>query len=404
MALTIVGGVYRERVLFPPVDWIFGSGGRAAYALKNLDADICLHSFIGEDQRAAVEHEVNKVWQVDFHGYSVPEIVTFSYYHGMARPVIRPTRLPMSNAQKIEAEASAVLQYGTLEGVSQVHGDRVVYDPQNPESPEKFDSNGSTAEKLAYVLNSGEAQRLTGEKTPENAAESLFDSPAVEVVIIKSGAHGAWVYTRTNKALIPAYETPRVWPIGSGDVFAAVFAYFWASEGRDPVEAAGLASKGTALYCDKRELPLDVDSLASEPFIYPALIPHRKPSDATIYLAGPFFSMGQFWLIEEARNTLLSAGFKVFSPYHDVGLGEADQVVDKDIDGLKEANAVFALCDGLDAGTLFEVGYAVRDGVAVVAFGEQTSNESMKMLRGTQCKVYKDFTTAIYHAQWEALK
>ena len=65
---------------------------------------------------------------------------------------------------------------------------------------------------------------------------------------------------------------------------------------------------------------------------------------------------------------------------------------------------VLALCDGLDAGTLFEVGYAVKKGLPVVAFSEQTSDEAMKMLYGTGCKVFRDFTSAIYNAQWEALK
>ena len=73
--------------------------------------------------------------------------------------------------------------------------------------------------------------------------------------------------------------------------------------------------------------------------------------------------MSQLWLVEEARTALQNAGFKVFSPYHDVGIDDADEVVPKDIQGIEDADVMLALCDGLDAGTLFEIGYAVKKGL-----------------------------------------
>jgi len=244
---------------------------------------------------------------------------------------------------------------------------------------------------------------LTGHEDATKAAKVLLDQPNVVVVVIKSGADGAKVYTATTTDHVGAYSTNKVWPIGSGDVFAAVFAHFWGTENTSPVEAARYASRGAALYCGGKQIPLSREALTSADFIYPLLEPSRKPSDATIYLAGPFFTMSQLWLVEEARTALQHAGFKVFSPYHDVGIGDADKVVPADIKGIEDADVMLALCDGLDAGTLFEIGYAVKKGLPVVAFGEQTSDEAMKMLYGTKCKVFRDFTSAIYHAQWEAL-
>jgi len=401
--MRIVGGIYNERSVFPENDVIYGSGGRAAAALSLMNPNITLTSFMGENRRRDIEYHVKDIWKLMLDGYAVPEMVSFTYYHGLSSPIIRPTRLPVDNAPEIRVSGDVILQFGMLEGNAVVTGKRVIYDPQNPERPEHFDANGSTAQELAYVLNRAEAYRLTGQIEIAQAAKVLLDQPNVVVVVVKSGANGAKVYTATTTDHVAAYATSNVWPIGSGDVFAAAFAHFWGTENASPVEAARYASRAAALYCDRKQIPLHRDALTGTDFIFPILKPIRPPSDATIYLAGPFFTMSQLWLVEEARTALRNAGFNVFSPYHDVGIGDADKVVPADIQGIEDADVMFALCDGLDAGTLFEIGYAIKKGLPVVAFGEQPSDEAMKMLYGTNCKVFRDFTSAIYHAQWEAL-
>ena len=401
--MRIVGGIYKERSIFPDRDVIYGSGGRAAAALSLMNPDITLTSFVGENKRHAIEYYVKEIWKQKLDAYAVPEIVSFTYYHGLSSPIIRPERLPIDNAPEIRVSDDTILQFGMLEGKAVVNGRRVIYDPQNPKSPEFFGANGSVAQELAYVLNWGEALKLTGQEEPDLAASILLKQPYVAVVVVKLGANGAKVYTATTTDHVAAYATDNVWPIGSGDVFAAAFAHFWGTENTSPTEATRYASRGAALYCGRQQIPLHREVLTGADFIFPPLELSRKPSDVTIYLAGPFFTMSQLWLVEEARMALQNAGFKVFSPYHDVGIGDADEVVPKDIQGIEDADMMFALCDGLDAGTLFEIGYAVKKGLPVVAFGEQISDEAMKMISGTKCKVFRDFTSAIYHVQWAAL-
>lgn len=401
--MKIVGGIYNEISIFPENDVIYGSGGRAADTLRAINSDIELISFIGENRRQDIEYHVKKLWGVKLDAYPIPELVSFTYYHGLSTPIIRPTRLPLPDAPTIRVSGNVILQFGMLEGTAIIDGRKVVYDPQNPEAPEKFDKNGSTAEELAYVLNKGEAGKLTGENDLDKAARILLNEKNVTVVVIKMGAHGARVFNQGTSEHVDAYATDIIWPIGSGDVFAAVFAHFWGVENTTAVEAANYASRGAALYCGRKQIPIDLKTLKDIDFIYKPLKLIKEPSSASIYLAGPFFTMGQLWLVEEARKAFQHAGYNVFSPYHDVGLGEADKVVPADIQGIEDADVLFALCDGLDPGTIFEVGYAVKKGIRVVAFGEQTSDEAMKMLHGTGCKVFKDFTSAIYHTQWEAL-
>ena len=95
-------------------------------------------------------------------------------------------------------------------------------------------------------------------------------------------------------------------------------------------------------------------------------------------------------------------GLRVFSPLHDVGMGRGQDVAPKDIEALKVSRAMLALVDGLDAGTLFEIGYARSLGIPVVVLAESTPEEPLKMLTGTSCDVVSDFVTAIYRTAWAA--
>jgi nucleoside 2-deoxyribosyltransferase len=92
---------------------------------------------------------------------------------------------------------------------------------------------------------------------------------------------------------------------------------------------------------------------------------------------------------------------KVFSPWHDVGHGIASEVVKKDLDALDDSAIVFAVLDGLDSGTLFEIGYAIKKGIPIIAYVENESLESVKMLEGTNCILEKDLTTAVYKCFWK---
>ena len=108
-------------------------------------------------------------------------------------------------------------------------------------------------------------------------------------------------------------------------------------------------------------------------------------------------------MIEEACTVLDTMGFEVLSPYHLVGPGDADDVVEADLRYLDDADLVLAIGDGMDAGTIFEVGYAHAKGMPVVFYAENEVGEDRKMFEGTGCRMCGDFTSAVYHAVWEGL-
>ena len=96
-----------------------------------------------------------------------------------------------------------------------------------------------------------------------------------------------------------------------------------------------------------------------------------------------FFTISQRWLVDEVRRELGNLGLEVFSPVHDVGPGPAMVVAPADIAALDECDVVFALLDGLDSGTLFEVGYARAREIPVYALAQSVSTEDLKMIEGS---------------------
>ena len=162
------------------------------------------------------------------------------------------------------------------------------------------------------------------------------------------------------------------------------------------MESADVASRCTSQYCETR-LPT---VLANEDLKRLKSIERKR--EGRIYIAGPFFTVGELWVIEEAWKALTELGAEVFSPYHAVGFGSADQVADADLKGLDECTAVLAFIDGCDLGTIFEIGYARSKNVPVVALSENAKDGDLTMLTGTGCILIDDFSTAIYRASWES--
>lgn len=404
--ITIAGGCYVERCVDPPWDQLFGSGGRAAAALSALDNNVKLTTYIDEKHRPPLEALAAIFgFKVDFT--TIVTTPSFSYYHGLSHPRIRPDLHRISQASPLALDDATILRFGMIEGDAVVRGDAVVYDPQNAFNPRPFHENGSSAKRLAVVANYREAKTLAQIKLNDvptaDLGQAILQNHNADVVVIKQGSFGTTVVTATDQKHLSAFRTERVWPIGSGDVFAAIFAHEWGVLELDPFDAALTASLATAYYCESTYLPIPPD-LKSRYSLAPVINSGAFPqTNNQIYLAGPFFTMTERWLIEQSRTHLAEQGFKVFSPLHDVGYGTAEKVVPEDIDAIKRSHLLFAILDGLDPGTLFEVGYARALNKPVIAFVQNEAPNNLKMLKGTECEIVNDFASSIYRATWAAM-
>jgi hypothetical protein len=233
-------------------------------------------------------------------------------------------------------------------------------------------------------------------------ARALIDTEQAAVVVIKQGPLGAYVLDADSETAVPAYRSGKVWKIGSGDNFVAHFAYHWMSQGKTAGESADLASKATAYYCGTSGFatPDEINAFTMPP-VRPSkrYVEGWKPS---IYLAGPFFNLAQHWLVEETRKVLTDMGLHVFSPFHEVGHGSAEDIASQDLAAIRNSDLVFALGDGLDSGTMYELGYANALGKPVVIYCENESDGNKKMMAGSGCQFHSDYVSAIYNALWTA--
>lgn len=390
-SITIVGGVYLEYCEWPSWDMVWGSGGRAAAAVAGSQIDdVRLISYLDNDTKARFAPFA------DLYGFKLETIerdcpISFDYVHPLSVPVIRPTFGTIPANPPIEITSDIVLRFGMLEGTGIINADTCVYDPQSAFGAEPFDRNGSTAKRLAIVANSSEIQAMCQSATALAGARDLIANSIADVVVVKSGIDGAFVVTERGTDNIPAFGAQNIFKIGSGDVFAASFAAFWAVHDMDPVQAGRLASIAVSDYVESRELPIR----SSEDLARSKKLPLKACRDQ-VYLAGPFFTMAQRWLINEARRSLRGAGLTVLSPFHDIGHGPAEFVGPADVAALKKSDAVFAILDGLDSGTVFEIGFARAIGKSVYVFSQNVAEEDLKMVVGTGCNVFDDFVTAIF--------
>lgn len=402
--MHVAGGAYLEEVEFYGYRNVFGSAVRAAAASAGLSGDnVSLVTCAADDfKRTLRSHADAFGFNLDIQS-TTGQAIGFRYYHGLTDGKLigwsdtdREYRLSVSGA-------SACLRFGMVEGTAVVSGDRVVYDPQSPD-PESFHENGSQADQLAIVLNDAEAKNWSSKSDIRGAGEFLLEYPDVEVVVIKQGPRGAFVFDGDQVRFVPSYRTNYVWPVGSGDVFSGVFAHYWADRQIDAMQAALRASAAAAYFCETQNLPIPEDPQSKPEFTGEKVSLPGEGASPHVYLAGPFFTLGQRWLINETRRSLLNMGAEVFSPVHEVGVKSPDnkpqEIASSDLEGLHSSDIVLALMDEADRGTSMEIGYARSEGIPVVVYADHLVDRHKTMLEGTGCHIFDHFPTAVYQAVW----
>ncbi|WP_135662121.1 PfkB family carbohydrate kinase [Halorhabdus rudnickae] len=404
--MIIAGGTYHEVCQFPPDTAFFGSGLRAAAATESLiSSRNQLHTCISSADKETLE-TFAATFNFDTHITEIPVTVSFDYLHNHSNPVISTSGATNYNRKLSGISGDAILRFGLLEGTAIVSGERVVYDPQSA-NPVPFGENGSTADELALVLNRNEAAQLAGEDRLESIlTELMAGTTDADVVVLKRGAKGAIIRTSNMTSRIPVFQTESVWGIGSGDVFSAIFAAEWAENGETAVDAALTASKATAYYCRHRRLPISREHIQSLPNSTSSTFISPDATPPTIYLAGPFFDIGERFVVEEVKNILEGESADVISPIHDIGRAadydSPEEVAQQDLDAIEQSDLVFALLDHLDSGTHFELGYARKEGTPVIGYADNLETSRETMILGSGCEVYGDLSSAIFNAIWRA--
>ncbi|BAK71722.1 hypothetical protein AF80_06430 [Aliarcobacter butzleri L355] len=403
--MTIIGGTYLEESIYDHWRELYGSGWRAVKTLSPFVEKIKFCTYIDKKYLSILEYDPlvsNDSVELDIK--EIDKTLSFKYFNTLSTPKITPSLIDLNNTKNemFNISDDVVLRFGLLEGDVKVNSKKVVYDPQSSHSPKSYFENGSNADELLMVLNLNEAKLLSGKNNIEDMKDSLLEKNTV-AVIVKLGPLGGAIITNEGIEYYPAYRTDNVFSIGTGDVFATMLCYYWAVKNETIKKSVENASKAVSVYSSTKSLYIQ-DNFLENKFNDLPTYDNIKNKEKHIYIAGPFFNMQQRWLIEEIRNNLMGYNIEIFSPFHDIGRGLASEVVHRDIEGINQSKVVLATLDGLDSGTIFEIGYARAKNIPVVIYVENESVEDLKMMEGTECDIESNYTTAIYKAIWYALE
>lgn len=379
--MHIAGGLYRELCCVPPWNAVFGSGGRAATAVSAVSKGSTLHTYaqnICKEDTALLERlGVNICFRAR------PTDIAFAYFHPLSRPSIQPHPNEIERQPSLQVSGETVLRFGFLEGDAIVDADRAVYDPQTWRNPVSFNENGSVARELAIVLNELELRSVTGINNIDLAASDLMENQGASIVIAKGGVRGAMIFERGCKPVhVPAYHSSRVFKIGTGDVFSAMFAYCWAEKRLPATVAADEASRSVAAYCSSGRLPLEEDALRYQVSV-------KSATSGIVELEGSVNTIGQRYTMEEARFVLGELGVEVTS---------------RTLDGHSSSSvaAMLIILDGLGEEVVELVQRAKVAGIPAVILCEGKTREVEKSIEGDGVTVTDDFVSALYFASWAA--
>ncbi|MEH6721576.1 MAG: hypothetical protein V7704_22100 [Aurantimonas endophytica] len=260
---------------------------------------------------------------------------------------------------------------------------QAIYDPQTAFRPEPFGANGSRAKRLALVMNEIELYRYTEcTDLATAAANAMTQGDQETVVVVKRGVRGVTVYEADAAPMdVPAYYSSRVFKIGTGDVFSAVFAHHWGEAGISATAAADLASRSVSAYCETMSLPVETELINSrEP------LTGRAPS--RVVLHGSTCTIGRRYTLEEARFRLKELGMDVHSPRLEESLCNAI---------LEDASALI-IADGLSQADIHRL-CTSQPYVNLIILDEE-GRFDIATFSDFGAKLFPDFASALYHASW----
>lgn len=393
--ISVIGGTYREINYDGMTIEIFGSGLRCCkYLLENgtkvkfqTSGDISVERYL---------KQYSKVYpDFTFKCNPTEDLITFKYSFALDEPQVFPNMLNISKTEIGEINDQNIICYGMLESNFKLTGKCIVYDPQTSIKPVPFSDFGN-AEQLIYIVNMDEAKSISGSDDITKIKKYFFYIEKAYAFIIKNGPFGATLFYKNREIKIPSYITSEVNKIGSGDIFTASFGFYWMIKKYSLEDCAYFASKSTALYCDNN----NYSSINIESTFNFKEFDNINLRDKQVYLASPIFSLSDLILIDKIREAFLGFGIKVFSPFHDIGLGDKSSIAKLDLDGINKSDIIFFVFDNLDPGTLIESGYVMALDKKIIAYHRTCKDEDLLMLSPSKISFYNNLTTAIYHTIW----
>ena len=376
--MIVAGGVYLETCVTPETRQLLGSAGRAALGLSSLRSEIELHTFHPPDLWGDLEANF-RPYGIDCRPSATSERIEFAYLFPLARPVQTPAGVAERGEKLVTG--NSVLCFGCVEGDFVVEAGQAVFDPQGRASWH-FRDCGGTAERLAVVLNAGDALASTGADSIDRAARTVLASEGAEVVVVKDGPHGAHVFSSGQVQHVPAYASRSNYNIGSGDVFSAIFAHYWFA-GMGPAPAADHASRYTAAYVARPTLPF--------PETLPPLSPRRSSGVQRLVVVAALDTVAAQWFANIVSAAVTRLGVV------EVELIEIAQVLQDDAQQVPY-DAAILVCAHDRPTALAVARLESLKGRPTTFFVDAGLGMSQADMGGA--RIVNDLTQAIYEAYW----
>jgi cytidine kinase len=128
-----------------------------------------------------------------------------------------------------------------------------------------FESGEVIAGTHSFLPSRQEVRQIWGDISPTDLRQLLVQRSGIQVLVIKSGPDGAYVFHRSGVAHVPAYCDEPIDPTGAGDAFCGGYLVGLVETG-DPVEAAIRGAVSSSFIVETRnaaEAMRSIDSRAA---------------------------------------------------------------------------------------------------------------------------------------------
>jgi hypothetical protein len=383
--MIIVGGTYIEECKWPESHRLMGSGARAALVISDLSPGSELYTYVDPANRDDLKFTMTKV-KPRLRARREP--ITFYYEHPLTSPPEQQPNKPLPKGPSWAITGDTVLAFPLRECKVLVNADRAVIEI-SPREDERIERGKIGT--LALIAGQDGLPDPSSATAPDlrSRAEGWLIKYDADLIIIRWQAGGGVLFDGKRQWDIPAYVVRNWFKIGAGNVFCAMFAHYWGEQKMDALRAAELASRSSAYYASELAIPMVAEGAL------PAMETFNPTIECKIFIASPWSSMAQRWLLNQAIDSLDRLGLRTVSAY---------DLKRRDIEAqLDRCDAVLVLAEGADIASVLAVGLARVRHLPIVVLAED-SKESRLDWQGTDCEIASDFASAIYRAMVAARK
>lgn len=384
--MIVVGGTYLEECDWPAWRQLMGSGVRAALALSQVSPGGELFTYVDGGSRAdLIETMSQRGVAVSPRERKSP--IDFYYKHPLTSPPHLEPEKPAREAEPWCVSGKVVLAFPMFESRIIVNADRAIFEISHSDDDV---ARGDVA-SLALIAAEDEIPAADGDF--RDTATELMAAHSADLMIVRKRAGGGILFDGEVRHEIPAYVAREWFKIGVGNVFCATFAHYWGEKSLDPVQAADLASRASAVYAGAPAgaLPIAADSLSS------GMEQFDPSAPCKIFVASPCRSMAQQWLLDQALRSLWALKVDTVSPY-DLGLDGLPRKEGDIGDKLDDCDAILVLAEGADIASVLAVGLARVRRLPMVVLEEEVRASRLELWQDTRCEIARDLASAVYRS------